>query len=322
MQHAVKASGLVKHFGDTKALDGLDLVVPTGSVLGLLGPNGAGKTTAVRVLTTLLRPDSGTAFIDGVDVLANPQEVRSRIGLTGQYAAVEERMTGRENLELIGRFLRLDSKARKARAVELLERFDLVEAADRVAKNYSGGMRRRLDIAMSLIANPAVLFLDEPTTGLDPRSRIGMWEVIEELGADGTTVVLTTQYLEEADRLADSIVVIDRGIKIAEGSVDELKDTIGGDRIRVSIARPENIQAARQALAPLATGTIDLEPGSTTTLSAPIRAGGGVVPQAIRALDDCGADVVDVEVRRPTLDDVFLSLTGRRTAEDNEEVSA
>jgi len=322
MQHAVEASGLVKHFGETKALDGLDLVVPTGSVLGLLGPNGAGKTTAVRVLTTLLRPDSGTAFIDGVDVLANPQAVRSRIGLTGQYAAVEERMTGRENLELIGRFLRLDSKARKARAVELLERFDLVEAADRVAKNYSGGMRRRLDIAMSLIANPAVLFLDEPTTGLDPRSRIGMWEVIEELGADGTTVVLTTQYLEEADRLADSIVVIDRGIKIAEGSVDELKDTIGGDRIRVSIARPENIQAARQALAPLATGTIDLEPGSTTTLSAPIRAGGGVVPQAIRALDDCGADVVDVEVRRPTLDDVFLSLTGRRTAEDNEEVSA
>jgi len=319
--HAVEASGLVKHYGETRALDGLDLQVPKGSVLGLLGPNGAGKTTVVRVLTTLLRPDSGTAFIDGVDVLQNPQEVRARIGLTGQYAAVEERMTGRENLELIGRFLRLNSQARKARAEELLERFDLVEAADRVAKNYSGGMRRRLDIAMSLIANPAVLFLDEPTTGLDPRSRIGMWEVIEELGADGTTVVLTTQYLEEADRLADSIVVIDRGIKIAEGSVDELKDTIGGDRIRVSIAKPENIEAARQALAPLVIGDIDLDPDSTTTLSAPIRAGGGVVPRAIRALDDCGADVVDVEVRRPTLDDVFLSLTGRRAA-DEEAVSA
>ncbi len=317
--HAVEATGLVKHYGETKALDGLDLAVPTGTVLGLLGPNGAGKTTAVRVLTTLLRPDAGTAFIDGVDVLANPHEVRRRIGLTGQYAAVEERMTGRENLELVARFLRFSPGDRKARASELLERFDLVEAADRIAKEYSGGMRRRLDIAMSLIASPAVLFLDEPTTGLDPRSRIGMWNVIEELGADGTTVVLTTQYLEEADQLADSIVVIDRGVKIAEGSVDQLKDTIGGDRIRVSIAKPENLAAARQALGPLVTGDVELEPGSTTTLSAPIRAGGGVVPQAIRALDECGADVVDVEVRRPTLDDVFLSLTGRRTDTDSEE---
>lgn len=320
--HAVEATGLVKHYGETKALDGLDLVVPAGSVLGLLGPNGAGKTTAVRVLTTLLRPDAGTAMIDGVDVLANPQEVRRRIGLTGQYAAVEERMTGRENLELIARFLRFAPAARKARASELLERFDLVEAGDRVAKEYSGGMRRRLDIAMSLIANPAVLFLDEPTTGLDPRSRIGMWSVIEELGADGTTVVLTTQYLEEADQLADSIIVIDRGLKIAEGTVDELKDTIGGDRIRVSIAKPENLTAARQALSNLVIGEIELEAGSATTLSAPIRAGGGLVPSAIRALDDCGADVVDVEVRRPTLDDVFLSLTGRRTDAESEEVPA
>lgn len=317
--HAVEATGLVKHYGETKALDGLDLVVPTGTVLGLLGPNGAGKTTAVRVLTTLLRPDSGTAFIDGVDVLGDPHEVRRRIGLTGQYAAVEERMTGRENLELVARFLRFNPTDRKTRASELLERFDLVEAGDRVAKEYSGGMRRRLDIAMSLIASPAVLFLDEPTTGLDPRSRIGMWKVIEELGADGTTVVLTTQYLEEADQLADSIVVIDRGVKIAEGSVDELKDTIGGDRIRVSIAKPENLAAAKQALGPLVTGEIELDDGSATTLSAPIRAGGGVVPQAIRALDDCGAEVVDVEVRRPTLDDVFLSLTGRRTDTDTQE---
>ncbi len=311
----------MKHFGETKALDGLDLMVPKGSVLGLLGPNGAGKTTAVRILTTLLRPDAGTAFVDGLDVLADPHGVRTRIGLTGQFAAVEERMTGRENLELIARFLRFDAKARKARASELLERFDLVDAADRVAKEYSGGMRRRLDIAMSLIASPAVLFLDEPTTGLDPRSRLGMWDVIKELGVDGTTVVLTTQYLEEADQLADSIVVIDHGLKIAEGSVDELKDTIGGDRIRVSIAKAENLTAAREALAPLVTGEIELDAGSSTTLSAPIRAGGGVVPRAIRALDDCGVDVVDVEVRRPTLDDVFLTLTGRR-AEDNEQVPA
>ncbi|MEM7094956.1 MAG: ATP-binding cassette domain-containing protein [Actinomycetota bacterium] len=314
------AEGLVKHFGETKALDGLDLNVPEGTVLGLLGPNGAGKTTAVRVLTTLLRPDAGVASIDGVDVLADPQTVRGRIGLTGQYAAVEERMTGRENLELIGSFFHMSKAARGARASELLERFELTEAADRVTNTYSGGMRRRLDIAMSLVARPRVLFLDEPTTGLDPRSRIGMWSVIEELGADGTTIVLTTQYLEEADQLADNVVVIDRGVKIAEGSVDELKDRIGGDRIRVSIARTENLDRARSALADLVTGEIEVDPESATTLMAPIRAGGGVVPAAIRALDESGADVVDVEVRRPTLDDVFLNLTGRRT--ETEEESA
>ena len=309
--HAVETTGLVKHYGETKALDGLDLAVPAGSVLGLLGPNGAGKTTAVRILATLLKPDAGRAYVDGVDVFARPEMVRSRIGLTGQSTAVEERMTGRENIELIGRFFRLDRAARRRRASQLLERFDLSEAGDRVANTYSGGMRRRLDIAMSLVARPAVLFLDEPTTGLDPRSRLGMWELIEELGADGTTVVLTTQYLEEADRLADSVVVIDQGVKIAEGSVDELKDTIGGDRIRVSIFDPANIGAAKLALGPLVTGEIEVEAGSTTTLTAPIQTGGGVVPQAIRALDECGADVRDVEVRRPTLDDVFLAITGR-----------
>lgn len=319
---AVVAEGLVKHYGETKALDGLDLSVPTGTVLGLLGPNGAGKTTAVRVLTTLLVPDAGSAYIDGVDVIADPQTVRGRIGLTGQYAAVEERMTGRENLELIGRYFHMNKATRAARATELLERFDLVEAADRVATTYSGGMRRRLDIAMSLVARPSVLFLDEPTTGLDPRSRIGMWGVIEELGEDGTTVVLTTQYLEEADQLADNVVVIDRGVKIAEGSVDELKDRIGGDRISVSIARAENLERARHALAPLIIGDIEIDSEAATTLTAPIRAGGGVVPQAIRALDEAGAEVVDVEVRRPTLDDVFLTLTGRRTEADNEEVPA
>lgn len=315
---AVVASGLVKHYGETKALDGLDLVVPKGSVLGLLGPNGAGKTTAVRVLTTLLKPDSGSAHIDGVDVIADPQSVRTRIGLTGQYAAVEERMTGRENLELIGRFFHFDKRTRSSRATELLERFDLSEAGDRIANTYSGGMRRRLDIAMSLVARPAVLFLDEPTTGLDPRSRIGMWSVIEELGNDGTTVVLTTQYLEEADQLADNVVVIDRGVKIAEGSVDELKDRIGGDRIRVSIARAENLGAARQALAPIVTGELEVDAESATTLTGPIRAGGGVLPEAIRALDEAGAEVVDIELRRPTLDDVFLTLTGRRTEADHE----
>ena len=319
---AVVATGLVKHFGETKALDGLDLAVPAGTVLGLLGPNGAGKTTAVRVLTTLLTPDAGSAHIDGIDVLADPHSVRARIGLTGQYAAVEERLTGRENLEMIGQFFLMNRTDRAARATELLDRFDLTDAGDRIAKTYSGGMRRRLDIAMSLVARPSVLFLDEPTTGLDPRARIGMWSVIEELSNDGTTVVLTTQYLEEADQLADNVIVIDRGVKIAEGSVDELKDRIGGDRIRVSIARPENVGPARQALASLVTGDIEVDPESPTTLIAPIRAGGGVVPASIRALDDAGAEVTDVEVRRPTLDDVFLALTGHRAEETDDEDAA
>lgn len=318
---AVEARGLVKRFGDTLALDGVDLEVPRGAIYGLLGPNGAGKTTTVRVLTTLLRPDSGRATIDGVDVVADPHGVRQRIGLTGQYAAVEERLTGRENMEYVGRLFHLPKVDVKTRAGDLLERFDLVDAADRVVKGYSGGMRRRLDIAMSLIARPSVLFLDEPTTGLDPRSRLAMWDLIEELEQDGTTVLLTTQYLDEADRLAERIIVIDSGAVIANGTSDELKDRIGGDRLSVSIARAENRESALATLTPLCTGRVDVS-GDGRSFSAPIRSGDRVVPGVIRALDDAGIDVLDVEVRRPTLDDVFLTLTGRATSDELAEVAS
>ncbi len=314
---AVEARGLVKRFGSHVAVDGVDLEVPRGAIYGLLGPNGAGKTTVVRLLTTLLNPDGGRASIDGIDVVAQPTRVRARIGLTGQYAAVEERLTATENLHMIGRLYRLDRTEVRRRAASLLERFDLVDAADRVVKGYSGGMRRRLDIAMSLIARPSVLFLDEPTTGLDPRSRLAMWELIEELEHDGTTVLLTTQYLDEADRLAQRIVVIDTGRIIAEGTSDELKDQIGGDRLSVTIARSENAGRAIEALRPLSRGPVALDPSEASGrhLLAAISAGDRVVPSAIRALDDAGVDVLDVEVRRPTLDDVFLTLTGRSADE-------
>ena len=309
---AIHATDLVKSFGTVRAVDGVDLDVPRGVVYGLLGPNGAGKTTTVRLLTTLLRPDGGQAFVDGIDVVARPNAVRARIGLTGQYAAGEERRTATENLELVGRLYHLPRAEVSARADELLERFDLVDARDRVVKGYSGGMRRRLDIAMSLIARPSVLFLDEPTTGLDPRSRLAMWELIEELGEDGTTGLLTTQYLDEADRLAERSVVIDTGRVIANGTSDELK---------VTSARVENAHRAVDALTPLAAGAVGVDPESDGThILASIRSGDRVVPSAIRALDDAGVDVLDVEVRRPTLDDVFLTLTGRRaehTADDD-----
>jgi len=311
---AVEAEGLVKTFGATRAVDGVTFSVPRGAVYGLLGPNGAGKTTTVRLLTTLLRPDGGNARIDGLDVVAHPGLVRARIGLTGQYAAVEERLTATENLNLIGRLYHLPRTSIGPRATDLLERFDLTYAADRVVKEFSGGMRRRLDIAMSLIARPSVLFLDEPTTGLDPRSRLAMWELIEELGEDGTTVLLTTQYLDEADRLAERIVVIDAGGVIANGTADELKDQIGGDRLSVVIANPDNAARAVAALRSLCTSDVIVD-DSGRGLSASIMSGDRMVPSAIRALDDAGVDVLDVEVRRPTLDDVFLQLTGH-AAED------
>ncbi len=320
---AVEARGLVKRFGSHVAVDGVDLDVPRGAIYGLLGPNGAGKTTVVRMLTTLLTPDGGRAAIDGIDVVEHPTRVRARIGLTGQYAAVEERLTATENLHMIGRLYRLDRSEVRSRSAALLERFDLVDAADRVVKGYSGGMRRRLDIAMSLIARPSVLFLDEPTTGLDPRSRLAMWELIEELEHDGTTVLLTTQYLDEADRLAQRIVVIDTGRIIAEGTSDQLKDQIGGDRLSVTIARSENAARAIEALRPLSRGTVGVDPGEASGrhLLAAISAGDRVVPSAIRALDDAGVDVLDVDVRRPTLDDVFLTLTGRPAEELDGQVA-
>jgi ABC-2 type transport system ATP-binding protein len=334
----IEAEGLVKIYrsrkSEVRALDGLDLRVSEGAVLGLLGPNGAGKTTTVRIIATLLRPDAGRATVAGFDVVSQAQDLRQVIGLSGQYAAVDENLTGRENLWLFGRLYRLPSREAHQRADELLERFDLVDAAGRTAKTYSGGMRRRLDLASALIGRPRLLVLDEPTTGLDPRSRLSMWQIIRDLVREGTTVLLTTQYLEEADELADTIAVVDHGKIIAEGTSRELKRQIGGERIEVHLHRLEDIPFVEGVLARHGDGDIAVDE-SIRSLS--IAAGGGAerLFGVFRELDEAGIAVDDIGMRRPTLDDVFLALTGHVAdataaagaahlihAEDSEKVTA
>jgi ABC-2 type transport system ATP-binding protein len=312
---AIEATGLSKSYGEVRALDGIDLRVEQGTVLGLLGPNGAGKTTAVRTITTLLPADGGSARVAGLDVAREAPQLRTKIGLAGQYAAVDENLTGAENLEMVGRLYHLPKGEPRARAAELLERFDLAEAAGRLVRTYSGGMRRRLDLAAALVAKPPILFLDEPTTGLDPRSRIALWETIEGRVADGTTVLLTTQYLDEADRLADRISVIDRGRVIAEGSADQLKDQVGGERLDVTLESEADAEAAITALAPVAAERPSLADG---VLGVPIRQRQGTIAEAVRLLNEAGVGIDDIAMRRPTLDDVFLSLTGHAAEEDDE----
>jgi ABC-2 type transport system ATP-binding protein len=318
VNNAVVAEGLVKNYKQVRALDGLDLEVPEGTVLSLLGPNGAGKTTAVKILTTLIRPDAGRAEIVGIDVIGDPRGVRRQIGVSGQYAAVDEYLTGFENLDLVGRLYHLGKDASRLRARELLDQFDLADAADRPAKTYSGGMRRRLDLAGALVARPPVLFLDEPTTGLDPRSRTEMWALLTGLVAEGTTLLLTTQYLEEADLLADNIIVIDKGRKIAEGTADQLKAQVGGERIEITVTESARTDEAARLLAPLGSGppTVNQE---RRTLRLPVTGGASALTQSLRTLDEAGIGLDDVGLHRPTLDDVFLTLTGHVAEAEKQE---
>jgi ABC-2 type transport system ATP-binding protein len=314
---AIEAEGLVKHYGKTRALNGLDLTVARGTVYGLLGPNGAGKTTAVRVLATLLRADGGQARVLGHDVSSNAAAVRRVIGLTGQYAALDEYLTGRSNLVMIGELSRLTGKAARRRADELLEQFDLTDAGGRAVKTYSGGMRRRLDLAASLIGHPAVLFLDEPTTGLDPNARALMWEIVRQLVADGTTLLLTTQYLDEADQLADRIAVIDGGRVIAEGTPADLKASMGGQRLLITLSEGSDASVASEVLEAFAAGDISRAPDNSERLiEAPVTATDGLVTEVVRALDAAGVKVNDIAVRSASLDDVFLTLTGRKAEEE------
>jgi ABC-2 type transport system ATP-binding protein len=317
---AVETHELRKRYGDVEALAGVDLSVERGTVFGLLGPNGAGKTTAVRILTTLLRPDAGGARVAGFDVLRQPALVRQSIGLAGQYAAVDENLTGFENLQMFGRLYHLKRGVARDRARELLDDFELDEAADRLVRTYSGGMRRRLDLAGALVARPPVLFLDEPTTGLDPRSRLALWDTIESLVSGGTTVMLTTQYLDEADRLADRIAVIDHGVVIAEGTSDDLKSSVGGDRLEIRLDDTSGTDAAVAALTRLADERPTVE---DDVVRVGLRHRDGTIAEAVRLLDEAGVGIDDISVRRPTLDDVFFELTGHTTeVEDDEERAA
>jgi len=315
-QSAIVVEGLVKHFGDVKAVDGVNLDVKTGSVLGLLGPNGAGKTTVVRVLTTLLKPDSGSVKVAGLDVVDDAAALREQIGLAGQYAAVDENLTGRENLTMVGRLYGMKRREAQIRADELLGRFELDEAANRPANTYSGGMRRRLDLADALVAKPAILFLDEPTTGLDPRSRLSLWETIEGLVAEGTTVLLTTQYLDEADRLADRIAVIDHGKVVADGTSDELKDRVGGERLEVKLDDDDFNRKAIEILDSMSDEDPFVE-GESVKLT--VRERRGAIVEAVQKLNEAGIGIDDVGLRRPTLDEVFLSLTGHALETEDDE---